>query len=188
MENIGDVFRRVNRKRGCWWWASALRILCAPTLDHELVTNRTRLIRDAALDSGKTCIACGRDAVGKVGDYPVCILHQTTVTPPDPLQHWKRNVRNRHGRIPRRACQLCGRRRGLTHHHEWKGGEPGHPPRPIILCRRCHRIADHRPSGRSPWPSRPFRARITNELLNYCERDTWAMVKVLEKLRELARG
>jgi len=24
------------------------------------------------------------------------------------------------------------------------------------------------------------------DLLNYCERDTWAMVKVLERLRELA--
>jgi hypothetical protein len=27
--------------------------------------------------------------------------------------------------------------------------------------------------------------RIRQDLLNYCERDTWAMVKVLEKLREL---
>ena len=31
-------------------------------------------------------------------------------------------------------------------------------------------------------------ARVRQDLLNYCERDTWAMVKVLEKLRELARG
>ena len=28
--------------------------------------------------------------------------------------------------------------------------------------------------------------RVRHDLLNYCERDTWAMVKVLEKLRELA--
>src|SRR3989442_674795 len=49
---------------------SALRILFAPTPHHELVTNRTRLIRDAALASGRTCIACGGDAVGKVGRLP----------------------------------------------------------------------------------------------------------------------
>ncbi len=29
-------------------------------------------------------------------------------------------------------------------------------------------------------------ARVRQDLLNYCERDTWAMVKVLERLRELA--
>jgi hypothetical protein len=29
-------------------------------------------------------------------------------------------------------------------------------------------------------------ARVRKDLLNYCERDTWAMVKVLERLRELA--
>ncbi len=29
-------------------------------------------------------------------------------------------------------------------------------------------------------------ARLRQDLLNYCERDTWAMVKVLEKLRKLA--
>jgi predicted RecB family nuclease len=29
--------------------------------------------------------------------------------------------------------------------------------------------------------------RVRQDLLNYCERDTWAMVKVLERLRELAR-
>jgi len=28
--------------------------------------------------------------------------------------------------------------------------------------------------------------RVRHGLLNYCERDTWAMVKVLERLRELA--
>jgi len=32
------------------------------------------------------------------------------------------------------------------------------------------------------------RERVRQDLLNYCERDTWAMVKVLEKLRELAGG
>src|SRR6266852_11386 len=29
-------------------------------------------------------------------------------------------------------------------------------------------------------------ARVRQDLMNYCERDTWAMVKVLERLRELA--
>jgi hypothetical protein len=29
--------------------------------------------------------------------------------------------------------------------------------------------------------------RVRQDLLNYCERDTWAMVKVLERLRQLAR-
>jgi hypothetical protein len=28
--------------------------------------------------------------------------------------------------------------------------------------------------------------RVRQDLLNYCERDTWAMVKLLERLRELA--
>jgi hypothetical protein len=28
--------------------------------------------------------------------------------------------------------------------------------------------------------------RVRQDLLSYCKRDTWAMVKVLEKLRELA--
>jgi hypothetical protein len=32
------------------------------------------------------------------------------------------------------------------------------------------------------------RDRVRKDLLNYCERDTWAMVKVLEKLRELSVG
>jgi len=31
-------------------------------------------------------------------------------------------------------------------------------------------------------------ARVRQDLLNYCERDTWAMVKVLERLRELAKA
>jgi predicted RecB family nuclease len=30
------------------------------------------------------------------------------------------------------------------------------------------------------------RDRVRQDLLNYCERDTWAMVKLLERLRELA--
>ena len=30
--------------------------------------------------------------------------------------------------------------------------------------------------------------RVRQDLLNYCERDTWAMVKVLERLRELAKS
>jgi len=30
--------------------------------------------------------------------------------------------------------------------------------------------------------------RVRQDLLNYCERDTWAMVKVLEKLRVLSVG
>src|SRR5712691_5251934 len=30
------------------------------------------------------------------------------------------------------------------------------------------------------------RDRVRKDLLDYCERDTWAMVKVLEKLRDLA--
>lgn len=30
--------------------------------------------------------------------------------------------------------------------------------------------------------------RVRRDLLNYCERDTWAMVKLLERLRELAGG
>jgi predicted RecB family nuclease len=32
------------------------------------------------------------------------------------------------------------------------------------------------------------RARVRQDLLNYCERDTWAMVKLLERMRELAGG
>jgi hypothetical protein len=30
--------------------------------------------------------------------------------------------------------------------------------------------------------------RYSSDLLKYCERDTWAMVKLLEKLGELARS
>jgi len=108
------------------------------------VSNRTRLIRDASLATGKTCIACGSEATAKVGDYAVCGLHRVTVSAPDPLQHWKRNVRNRHARHWMRACSWCGRRRGLSRHHEWSAGERGKPPRPIVLCRRCHRLAEGR--------------------------------------------
>ncbi len=32
------------------------------------------------------------------------------------------------------------------------------------------------------------RDRVRRDLLNYCERDTWAMVKLVERLRELADG
>jgi hypothetical protein len=32
------------------------------------------------------------------------------------------------------------------------------------------------------------RARVRQDLLNYCERDTWAMVRLLERMRELADG
>lgn len=102
--------------------------------------NRTQLIRDAALATGKTCIACGATAVTRVGAYPVCEHHRHTVSPPDPDQRWKRNVRNRHQGIRTRgkACQLCGRKDNLTRHHDWSGGVPGRPPSPIILCKRCH--------------------------------------------------
>jgi hypothetical protein len=31
------------------------------------------------------------------------------------------------------------------------------------------------------------RDRVRKELLDYCERDTWAMVKLVEKLAELSR-
>lgn len=36
--------------------------------------------------------------------------------------------------------------------------------------------------------SKEEHARVRQDLLNYCERDTWAMVKLLEKLRELSVG
>jgi hypothetical protein len=32
------------------------------------------------------------------------------------------------------------------------------------------------------------RARLRRDLLAYCERDTWAMVRLLARLRELARA
>jgi len=35
---------------------------------------------------------------------------------------------------------------------------------------------------------REEQTRVWQDLLNHCERDTWAMVKVLERLRELAIG
>lgn len=60
---------------------------------------RTQLTRDAALATGKTCIACGAESVARVGDYPGCERHRSTVSPPDPRQRWKKNVRDRHGRI-----------------------------------------------------------------------------------------
>lgn len=106
-------------------------------------TNRTQLIRDLALARGSTCIACGRDAMSNVGKYPVCPRHEKTVQAPHPNWKWKNNVRTRHARrMGARACAWCGRRRGLTRHHDWSKGRWGHPPKPVVLCRRCHRIAD----------------------------------------------
>ena len=35
-------------------------------------------------------------------------------------------------------------------------------------------------------PLVPEQTRVRQDLLNYCERDTWAMVKVLARVRELA--
>ena len=115
-----------------------------PRPRHECEINRTRLIRDAALATGTSCIACGLDAVAKLGKYPVCVRHQRTVTQPAPDQHWKANVRAHHKRIPMRACQWCGSRKRLSRHHEWKTGWKGQPPRPIVLCGLCHAVADGR--------------------------------------------
>jgi len=105
---------------------------------------RTQLIRDAALATGRTCIACGAEAITRVGDYPVCERHRPTVFPPDPRQRWKKNVRDHHRRIRTRGqtCQRCGRKGNLTRHHDWANGTPGHPPRPVILCKRCHACVD----------------------------------------------
>jgi hypothetical protein len=114
-----------------------------------LLTNRTQLIRDVALAFGKTCIACGREAVGSVGNYPVCVRHRITVEPPDPNGKWKKNVRTRHARrIGARVCAWCGRRRGLTRHHDWSTGRWGRPPKPVVLCRRCHCVADSGSPGK----------------------------------------
>jgi hypothetical protein len=74
---------------------SAVSVFCVATLQ-GLLTNRTQLIRDVALAFGKTCIACGREAVSRVGSYPVCVRHRTTVELPDPNWKWKKNVRTRH--------------------------------------------------------------------------------------------
>jgi hypothetical protein len=43
-------------------------------------------------------------------------------------------------------------------------------------------------SGGSAVSSCAHVAQRLDFLLNYCERDTWAMVKVLEKLREVSVG
>jgi len=104
--------------------------------------NRTRFFRDRALATGKTCLACGREATGRVGDYPVCARHQGTVLAPDPEQRWKRNVRGHHKQIRMDACEWCGARTHLTRHHDWAKGIKGQPPKPTILCRRCHVRAD----------------------------------------------
>lgn len=120
-----------------------------PPPHQGLLTNRTQLIRDVALASGKTCIACGREAVSSVGNYPVCVRHRTTVKSPDASWKWKNNVRTRHARrMGARACAWCGRRRGLTRHHDWSTGRWGRPPRPVVLCRRCHCVADSGSPGK----------------------------------------
>ena len=130
---------------------TSVRILCRHPRQ-GLLTNRTQLIRDVALAFGKTCIACGREAVSSVGNYPVCVRHRTTVKSPDPNRKWKNNVRARHARrIGARACAWCGRRRGLTRHHDWSTGRWGRPPKPVVLCRRCHRIADGSPGKLWSW-------------------------------------
>jgi len=127
---------------------SPCRVFCAATRQ-GLLTNRTQLIRDVALAFGKTCIACGREAVSSVGNYPVCVRHRTTVKAPDPNWKWKNNVRTRHARrIGARACAWCGRRRGLTRHHDWSTGWWGRPPKPTVLCRRCHCVADSGSPGK----------------------------------------
>ena len=123
----------------------------------ELFTNRTQIIRNDALATGRTCIACGRAAPGRVGNYPVCPRHQMTVKARDHNWKWKNNVRTRHARhIHARACAWCRRRRGLTRHHDWSKGSFGHPPRPVVLCRRCHRIAD----SRSTWKVLVWRLQL----------------------------
>ncbi len=133
--------RRASRFSG-YVFLTSVGILCRHARQGVL-TNRTQLIRDVALAFGKTCIACGREAVSSVGNYPVCVRHRTTVKSPDPNWKWKNNVRTRHARrIFARACVWCGRRRGLTRHHDWTAGCRGRPPRPVVLCRRCHRIAN----------------------------------------------
>ena len=96
------------------------------------------MIRDEALATGRTCIACGDEAVTRVGDYPVCERHRSTVRAPDRDQNWKKNVRGRHARVPMRACARCGNTRNLTRHHDWAGAEPGRPPKVVVLCRECH--------------------------------------------------
>ncbi len=43
------------------------------------------------------------------------------------------------------------------------------------------------PPDRPVWiMPRGRRRPVPQDLLNYCERDTWAMVKVVQRLRELA--
>ena len=114
--------------------------------------SRTQLIRDVALATGKTCIACGAQAVTRVGDYLTCERHRRTVHAPDPRQRWKKNVRDRHQRIRTRGkvCQQCGRKGNLTRHHDWASGTPGHPPRPVILCKRCHASVQQDWQSRNP--------------------------------------
>ena len=142
-EGAGDGIRTHKGVAFFWLCLSRQRGYFLPPPRQGLPTNRTQLIRDVALAFGKTCIACGRQAVSSVGNYPVCVRHRTTVRAPDPNWKWKNNVRTRHARrMGARACAWCGRRRGLTRHHDWAAGSRGRPPRPVVLCRRCHRIAD----------------------------------------------
>ena len=112
--------------------------------------NRTRLIRDAALATGGSCIACGGDAVAKVGAYPVCERHECTVSAPHSNQRWKRNVRGHSRRIRMRQCGSCGGRNHLTRHHDWPSGARGRPPRPIVVCRRCHATLEKTLAGPAP--------------------------------------
>jgi len=78
----------------------------------------------------------------------VCERHRDTVSSPHPDQRWQKNVRCHHQRIRMqgKVCQRCGRRDNLTRHHDWADGTPGHPPRPVILCKRCHASIE-RPGG-----------------------------------------
>ncbi len=72
-----------------------------------------------------------------------------------------------------------------------------HLPQSLPLFRVSRRIRDGQLRRDSPVEiarllfvaqkiSPEERDRVRQGLLNYCERDTWAMVKVLERLRELA--
>ena len=80
----------------------------------------------------------GSDTIGSLKEG-----RTTTVQARHSNWKWKNNVRHRHARtIWSPGCAWCGRRRGLTRHHDWSKGGWGHPPRPIVLCGRCHSIAD----------------------------------------------
>jgi hypothetical protein len=97
---------------------------------------RSRMIRDTAIATGRTCIACGDLGGGVRRPVSACERHQHTVEAPHPNQRWKKNVRDHHQRIRIRICVRCGRKRGLTRHHDWSTGEPGRTPKPVVLCRK----------------------------------------------------